>query len=76
MGVEMKVDTITGVVGIKVELSAAEAQVLMSYFDWGLDILAEMLEDEDPGMTGLLPEDLEVLKGLRSHIASISIGKK
>jgi len=35
-----------------------------------------MLEDEYPGMTGLLPEDLEVLKGLRSHITSISIGKK
>jgi hypothetical protein len=27
-------------------------------------------------LTGLLPADLELLKRLRSHIASISIGKK
>jgi hypothetical protein len=72
----MKAEAITGVTGIKVELSIGEASVLVAYFDWGLDIMAEMLEDEDPGMTGLLPADVELLKGLRSHIASISIGKK
>jgi len=73
---EMKAQAITGITGVKVELTANEVHALLAYFDWGLDILSECLEDEDPGMTGLLPEDLELLKGLRSGIASISIEKK
>lgn len=72
----MKAEAITGVTGIKVELSIGEASVLVAYFDWGLDILSEMLEEDDPGMTGLLPADVELLQELRNSIASISIGKK
>lgn len=72
----MNITAKTGIVGVTVELTTEEAQALMAYFDWGLDILSEVLEEEDPGMTGLLPGDLEVLKRLRSSIASISIGKK
>lgn len=72
----MKAQAIVGVTGMTVELSIKEVTALLAYFDWGLDILSECLEEEDPGMTGLLPEELELLKGLRSGIASISIEKK
>lgn len=72
----MKATAKTGVVGVTLELTLDEAQTLLHYMDFGLDILIENFHDEVDGLDGFTEADVETLQGLHKLIASISIGKK
>lgn len=66
----MNVQPITGVTGVALSLNLDEAQALLNYLSWGVDILEETLEEDggDPGMTGLLPSDVGHLKKLLNSL--------